>query len=187
MAALVCLLTPAAGHAALIGTFDPIENSTIDYDYTVPTNGKTYRWIFNVFSADPNASVYLTPPTQVEGFLISPTAADFNYTFTSALSYIFHETVQPGQTTILVKGPKDYNNCNGGSPIGQTCGAFYNVWGNGTFLQLSATSPVTISFSALAAPEPEIWAMMIVGMAMIGAAKRKQVARRYAAKLAGSD
>lgn len=188
LAALAFMLAPVGGHATVIvGTYDPADFPYIDYDYTVPTDGHTYKWIFDVTSTDPNASVFLSHPTQVEGFLVSPNGAGFDYTFTSAFSYTFKETVKPGQTSILVKGPQDFNNCTSGSPLGQVCGAFYNVWGNGTYLELNATSPVTIAFTALAVPEPETWAMMIVGMGMIGMAKRKRVARLYAARLAQSN
>ena len=86
LAATALLALPAAPTQAAFGSacpisgcvFDPAETSVFDFDYTIPADGKLYRWAIDFTSADPFATVTLSAPTQTEIFYRIRAGAGFD-------------------------------------------------------------------------------------------------------------
>jgi PEP-CTERM motif len=165
------------------GTF--VESSTIDY--TIPATGTTS--IFS-FAISPEGDVtfngrrtgtslfgpflqtdciFVSGPTQLDridffrdanGFFDVPNFEPFDVTFIP--------TVLPGLTNIIVGGPLSFFRCNEPGPIGELCGVRYNIFGNASSIEIFRST----------VPEPESWAMLLLGFGLIGMmARRRRVVR----------
>jgi hypothetical protein len=164
-----CLLQPDVD-----GDGNPLPFTQFGDDYTVPADGRTWLWTFRLVSDDPNATVVLDDPNQVDGtrFLGGGGQEFFFPTFT------FDQHVAPRLTTIVVGTGKDFYNCTPSTPVGQVCGETLEVFGNGTDLRLNSSLPATLYTSAVMVPEPAAWTLMIAGLGAAGAMLRR--ARRAA-------
>jgi len=147
-------------------------------DYTVPADGHTYAWRFRLESPDPNARVVLDHPSQVEW---DRYYGGGGVDVFGEPPFRFDETVTPHLTTILVSTVADFFDCSPSTQVGRLCGRDSRVWGNGTSLTLFSTSPATLFTSALAVPEPAVWALMIAGLGVVGGALRREQRRAAAA------
>jgi len=151
-------------------------------DYTVPSDGRTYRWDLWTDSLNPAVTINLSSPNE-EFALIKVSNGDgtFHQDFTAA-NWIWQETIDPGHTTIFTRSlDADYDHCSNASPLGDACAASHNVWGNGAQLTVSSRAPVTVFFSQTVVPEPAAWTMLILGFFGLGATVRRRRAMAAAA------
>ncbi len=187
-AALSALASPAA---AIICPFGCYVQSAFYVDYTVPDDGLTWRWDVFTDSTDPSITVRLVHPNQT---FTTELIANGDGTFQNVLTdffapYSWQEVlVEPNHSSYLVSAPAGFNNCSPSTLAGQVCAVTYNVWGNGSPLLITASNAVLngplvkISFAATLVPEPESWALMILGLGAAGAMLRRT--RRARAVLA---
>ncbi len=159
-----CLLDPVDGDFGY-GQFN--------FDYTVPPDGRTYRWLITFTSADPLATIFLDQPTQTEIHTTFRSSGGLDYGYDSHPSYLFSPTITPGRTSIRVRAPASFDFCSQPGPDGEICAADVNIWGNGTVLTLNSDEPVLATFSQTAVPEPATWAMLLIGFGMVGTAIRR--------------
>jgi hypothetical protein len=199
IAASTLLLAGTGAHAdkplALVNTTPvTINPATCTYgyglcgaDWSLPTDGKLYAWNFSFTSADPNATLYIAPPNQVDPDFSFPSNNLFGHTpvdsYTGpALS--FKETLGQGFTSILYQAPLDYNNCPGDGLYYVSCGVSWIVWGNADGLTVTGNSPLTFTSTFAAVPEPMEWALLLTGFGGLGLAlRRKSAARRQGAQV----
>ena len=178
-ASLIALMMPYSAAADITQCtqvaciYDPLL-SPFDEDYTVPTDGKLYRWDFRFTSLDPNATISLDSPTQLDSDLVYFLGAgNFQEVFNSPFQYTFSPTFRPGLLSIIVGAPKNFDNCSNPTEIG-LCSANYNVWGNGTRFIVTSNSPVSVLFSSTAVPEPAGWILAILGFGALGMRFRRR-------------
>lgn len=148
-------------------------------DYTVPADGRTHRWDIAFTSADPFANVTWDAPTQVEAILTYNRGGGVFETVpaTNAVAYMFRQLLMPNLTSYLVRAPASFNTCAKSVASSTPCAADYHVWGNGTSLRVTASAPVTITFSDSVVSEPGTWALLIVGLGAAGAMLRRNASR----------
>jgi hypothetical protein len=146
-----------------------------DVNYTVPPDGRTYRW--DLWTDGSNPTVTINLPSPNEDFALTKVSngdGTFHEDFSGA-GWTWLETINPGHTTIITRSlGANYDHCSGASALGDACAASYNVWGNGVLLTVSTRSPVTVFFSQTAVPEPATWAMMLGGFFGLGAILRRR-------------
>jgi hypothetical protein len=147
-------------------------------DYTVPADGRTWLWTFRLVSDDPNATVVLDDPNQVDGTLFLGGGGQTFFT----PAFVFNQTVAPLLTTIEVSTGMNYYHCTSSTPPGQVCGQTIEVFGNGTSLRLYSADEATLYTSAVMLPEPGAWTLLIAGFGAAGAMIRR--ARRATAAAA---
>lgn len=179
-------LGQGAQAAVLTGTMTTNNSGQIfpGVDYTIPSDGVTYRWDFFTDSAHPNAIITLGGPNDVysTGRVSNgdgTTHIDFN---TPAPNYVWNASYAPGHTTIFVGADPSFNNCSGATPAGVLCGVSNFVFGDSAPLSVDVKDVVTITFSAAsvsgfsatAIPEPAAWALMLAGVFGVGAALRQR-------------
>jgi hypothetical protein len=148
-------------------------------DYTVPSNGQTYRWDLWSDPSHPTALITLDAPNNT-----SATAKISNGDGTTHLdlfypppNFTWNEVVNPGHTVITVMGPASFDLCASNPSAGIACSVDNEVFGNNAFLRISNTdTPVTITFasSPIAIPEPAAWSLMIGGFLALGWALRRR-------------
>jgi hypothetical protein len=169
-------------------------------DYTVPPDGKSWRWEFTLQSVDTNATMFVNKPNEIFSVVkyqnsdgspaqmfggfhtlsvnipskIALNQEDTNYI--ASLHYNFAEHVLPHYTWIDVNAPANFDHCGDPAYANRICGGNFNIWGNSTGLTFNSTAPGKVFFSSylLAAPEPAAWALMIGGMFGVGAVLRGQ-------------
>lgn len=182
LAATALLALPSAPAAAAFGpacplsgcVFDPAETPYFDFDYTIPADGKLYRWAIDFTAADPLATVSLSTPTQTEIFYTIRAGAGFDELYDGNAPYTFAPTITPGRSVWLVRAPKAFDFCARPGPDGEVCAAVVQIFGNGTFLTVNSTAPITAFFSESAVPEPATWLTLILGFGLTGAAIRRR-------------
>jgi hypothetical protein len=159
-----------------------IDGPFYPYDYTLPDDGGLYEWVFAFISPDPNATLFVSPPNQINVFTSYNTSGGLVQTFGGTIIGVysfegmtFTETETPGLTKIIYQAPLSYDNC-AVSPISATvpCGVEFQVWGNGSFFEDNSTAPVTGTAIFQALPEPAAWTLMLVGFGGLGAALRRR-------------
>lgn len=145
-------------------------------DYTLPSDGLTYRWDFFTDSAHPNAIITLGGPNDVFAIdKISDGGGATHSAFSASdPGYIWNVVYAPGHTTIFVGAAPSFNNCSAATPAGVLCGETNDVFGDSVALGVNVKDIVTISFSQSAVPEPAAWALMLAGVFSIGAALRQR-------------
>jgi hypothetical protein len=183
-AALLASGIPVAASASFecdTCVFDPTEQDRIDYDYTVPSDGRTYRWTIMSTSSDPTATIRLAEPNQTE---VLYDYRDGSFIYDGSPSYRFDQTVTPGLTTILVRAPRSFDLCDEPGSMTDPCRAVVHIWGNGTFLTVAGSAPITATFSESVVPEPASWTLMISGFGVAGAAMRYRRRRSATARFA---
>ena len=173
--------TPLAG-AARCNAGPLIDSSTIDY--TIPATGNNIIFSFAItpagnitFNGRPAGTALIGPFSQNDCIFVSgPTQLDRFDFFREAdgvinevpnfdpFDFTFIPTILPGFTDIIVGGPRSFFTCNEPGPIGELCGVRYNIFGN--------SSAIVIFQSTI--PEPEMWAMMIIGFGVIGVTARRR-------------
>lgn len=167
-------------------------SSPIDLDYTVLTDGRTHTWTFRFTSADPNARLFLDFPSQVDALFEVRTRTGSMPARNQSPVYTFSQQVLPGFTQIISSAPQSFDYCNlANRPIGELCSRNQRIWGNGTYLFVNSTAPVSGVFtesvsapvSPPAVPEPSTWAMLILGFGGIGAMMRRRAPRSPALDL----
>jgi PEP-CTERM motif len=178
-AALSALASPAA---AIICPYGCYVQSAFYVDYTVPDDGLTYRWDVYTDSTDPSITVRLAHPNET---FTTEQIANGDGTFQNVMTEFFAPyswqelSVEPNHSSYLVSAPAGFNDCNPSTPAGQLCGVTYNVWGNGDPLLITASNAVMngplvhISFAVSLVPEPESWALIILGFGAAGAMLRR--------------
>ena len=174
-------LSPAARAATVLShcttgcTTDSSGSLTIDY--TVPSDGMTYRWDLYTDPSHPTATITLQLPNEVSGIdYVSNGDGTTTPNYVADPGYIFNEVSDPGHTIITVWSNPSFNNCTSTTAAGTLCRADNSVFGNGASLTVDVDSPVTITFAqtALGVPEPAVWSLMIVGFGTLGWALRRR-------------
>ena len=145
-------------------------------DYTVPSDGLTYRWDLWTDASHPTASITLEGPNDV--FAID-NISNGNGTTSPSFTipgFLFNEVVAPGHTTITVRSDADFNNCAGNPAAGTICSADNSIFGDSVNLKVNVASPVTITFAqtAIGVPEPAVWSLLICGFGALGWALRRR-------------
>jgi len=169
------------GKAGCAFTYEPDpdhsygNDTPFDFDYTVPTDGRLHLWTFRFTSADPNASLALQSPSQLDAITTTRTADGPEDSFDSnGPPFLFSTASKPGAFTVAVKGPRAYDYCSSRSgPVGQVCGRYMEIYGNGTVLTVSSLSTVNGVFTENV-PEPASWALLMTGFAAVGTALRQR-------------
>jgi hypothetical protein len=143
-------------------------------DYTVPTDGLLHEW--DIWADNPSAIISLQSPNELFGLSnISNGDGTFHSgLFAPSWSGFLGETSSPGHLEILLRGPKDFNDCTSSTPAGVMCGAQNFIWGNGTQLSVNVQDVVHIWSTDTVIPEPSAWLLMIVGVFGVGAALRRR-------------
>lgn len=179
LCALVLMASPAAAYEWSYfldqdRVVDPVQDPSIFLDYTVPADGKTYRWDFFLQSEDPDATISLKAPNEVFGVGKIVAGPDtFNATFVMP-AYSFYEIKGPGLVSYIVSAQADFDHCDQPGPVGSMCAAYYAVWGNADAMKIDAKAPITVHLSVSAVPEPSTWALMIAGFGACGVMLRRQ-------------
>ena len=151
-------------------------------DYTVPADGRTYRWDLWTDSLDPAVTVGISAPNEV---FTDGRVANGDGSFHTVLLpdpiYTFAGDVKPGHTSYVVGTQASFDTCGPSSPAGQLCEVSYNVWGNGIFLSVGGLTPgprglpsVRVFFAQTVVPEPQSWALAILGLGAAGAMLRRR-------------
>ena len=178
-AALFLTGMPVAAAASFDCTqcvFDPTVQKYYDYDYTVPPDGRTYRWTIALAGSDPAATISLSGPNQTDLFY---DYRDGNQVYDGNPPHRFDQTVTPGLTAIFVRAPRAFDVCDQPGSNTKPCRATVHIWGNGSFLTVTGTAPVTATFSESLVPEPASWTLMVIGFGVGGAVLRsRRTARR---------
>jgi hypothetical protein len=183
--ALTVLATGSAAHAAKylglafdsFGTPFVIDPTLGPYwlDYTLPTDGRLYLWTFSYASADPNSAFYVPAPNEVDQYFNYKTDDDLTFSTNGPNGMQFQETATPGLTSILYQAPLAFNTCaTAGTSNVTPCSAQYNIWGNADPFAVIGASPLTITETLTAIPEPAEWAMLLAGFGGLGAALRRR-------------
>lgn len=149
----------------------------LEADYTVPSDGKTYRWDIFYETDDPAGYVTLDAPSQVEAFLLrSLGGGATQIEFSLDVDYVFTQlTTSFGVVSYRMRAPADFDNCTAATPAGEICGATYNVFGNGTRIHAFGGSPVTlVGITSTEVPEPGAWGLMILGFGGVGSMVRRR-------------
>jgi hypothetical protein len=158
-------------------------NGSLVVDYTVPSDGQTYRWDLWSDASHPTAMITLAGPNDVNATARTSNGngtTSFNPVFTLP-DFTWNEVVTPGHTEITVFGPPSFNFCAGNTPAGTVCNVNNSIFGDSVFLNVANTSgPVSVTFSSIAIPEPATWSLLIGGFLALGWALRR---RRSAAGL----
>lgn len=150
-------------------------NDALEVNYTIPPDGRTWRWTFTYSDAAPGAIVRLSDPNQTDVNLTIRTADGFDYLYVPNPLFRFEETLVPGvRSSYLVKAPRAFDVCATPGPIGQICARDVQIWGNAAFLVNASSDPVTVTVSQALVPEPASWAMLLTGFALIGTAARRR-------------
>ncbi len=175
---VLCAGAPASANTFVIDPSAMPGNTPGSYiwffDYTVPADGRPYRWDFSFTSTDPNATLFLDPPNQVDSIAEYETASGETGVSAGFPSYLFDETEKPGLLSILVQAPAAYDHCVANVIAVAPCGMIYEVFGNGTQFTGSALEPLTVTWTITAVPEPAQWVLMLVGMGVLGAGLRRR-------------
>lgn len=177
-AVFLAAATPAA--AAFVGpcglatcTLDPADSpygdGSFDFDYTVPADGRTYRW---TITTDPLATITLAEPNQTEIITTIRTGTGFDTGYDGNPAYVFAPTITPGRSSWIVRAPRAFDVCASPGPEGEVCAAVVNIWGNGTLLTVGGSAPVVARFSESLVPEPGVWGMLVVGFGLVGGVLR---------------
>ncbi len=152
-------------------------SGSLKVDYTVPSDGLTYRWDLTTDPSHPTATITLQAPNNVFGI---DNVSNGNGTTTLSFAvpnFLFNEVVAPGHTTITVWSDADFNDCASNPAKGTICSADNSVFGNGANLKVAGvSSPVTITFAqtAIGVPEPAVWSLLIGGFGALGLALRRR-------------
>ncbi len=144
-------------------------------DYTVPPDGRLYRW--DLWTDTPDVTIHLPHPNETfDTEIVSDGNGAFhNASFLLGVGYAWSEVQAASHTTIYTRTNQvDFNHCTSSSPAGDVCAASFNVWGNGSVLSVNSRTPVTVFFSQTAIPEPAAWALMLTGFFGLGAAVRRR-------------
>jgi hypothetical protein len=159
-------------------------SGSLQVDYTVPSDGLTYRWDLWSDPSHPNAMITLAAPNDVNATARTSngdgtTSFDPVYTLPD---FTWNEIVAPGHTEIMVFGPASFNFCAGNTPAGTVCNVNNSIFGDNSYLNVAdVTGAVTVTFAStpIAIPEPAAWALMIGGFLVVGGAlrRRRSVAR----------
>jgi hypothetical protein len=188
---IAALALGQSAHAAqLVGSMTTNNLGQVPFgvDYTVPSDGLTYRWDFFTDSSHPNALISLATPNLVSatekvslgnGMTRNVNIDDPAFTWDVVTS-------DPGHLSILVSAPASYNTCTAATAAGTICGMTYSIFGDNASLGVNVHDAVTISYIATAIPEPAAWLLMTAGVFSIGAAlrQRRRVQREAQAVLA---
>ena len=152
-------------------------SGALKVDYTVPSDGLTYRWDLTTDPSHPTATITLQSPNDVFGIdHVSNGDGTTTMSFESP-DFLFNEVIAPGHTTITVWSDADFNNCASNPAKGTICAADNSVFGNGANLKVAGVdSPVTITFAqtAIGVPEPAVWSLLITGFGGLGWALRRR-------------
>lgn len=169
-----------AGHAAALTLGSCASGCVTDagslfnVDYTVPADGRTYRW--ELWTDTPGVLITLSSPNET---FDADTVSNGDGTFHSdafllGAGFDWDETEAPSHTTIFTRTlMSNFDHCGPTSPAGEICAAQFNVWGNGAFVSTDSREDIKIFFSSVAVPEPATWALMIGGFFGLGAALRR--------------
>ena len=164
--------------AVLTGTMTTNNSGQIfpGVNYTVPSDGLTYRWDFFTDSAHPNAIITLGGPNDIFAIdkISNGDGTTHNAFSATNPNFMWNAIYAPGHTTIFVEADPSFNNCSGAIPAGALCGRTNNVFGDSAALGVNVQDIVTITFSATAVPEPAAWALMLTGVFGIGAVLRQR-------------
>jgi PEP-CTERM motif-containing protein len=171
-AALVVACAGQAGAASfarlpVAGIAGPAGSNAYQVDYTVAPRE---QWNFWLDTTDPLATISLDRPNQVDQTLLY---TDGHASGIYGGTYRWDVFQSPGKLSIQVDEPVSWNDCATPGVVG-LCAVTYNVWGNGTtYLHVNSTEPWTLQWSVTSiVPEPATWAMMLMGIAGLGAALR---------------
>lgn len=177
-AALTLAATPALaafGPTCPTGgcVYDPLEETfygtgVFGFDYTVPPSGVSYLWAIDYTSRDPAATLFLTDPNETDVVYTVRTGTGFFTIVDLNPKYRFAETVKPGRTTIAVRAPRQFDFCATPGPVGQTCAADVQIFGNGTELIATGGAPIFVTFSESVVPEPSAWTLLVAGFGLVG-------------------
>ncbi len=178
VAITACALQSGDANAAVVQILS-LNDGLAWFDYTVPTDGLTYKWTFQADSAHPDAIIAIDRPNDAFAFeAISRGGGIVDYV-DEAAPYQWQVDTRPGLTTILVSSQGDnYWNCSATTPAGTVCGEGFNVWGDNARITLSengqpVNGPDVVTFSAASAvPEPQIWMVLLLGLLGLGTALR---------------
>jgi PEP-CTERM motif len=198
-----CLLTPSlllapaishaqswssctANSACIFQNIEVAPDEGWNFDGTIPDDGRS--WILRAF-VTPGYTVAVQDLNQVDHFdLYRDGMGGVYYDLTSASYEFTGPTYVRGLSTAqwdvydyyFRPGSRPFNNCDTPGPADSKCGAFTNWWWNGAGLNVSGPEGyANVQLGLLAVPEPASWAMLIVGVGLIGG-----VARRRARMLA---
>lgn len=180
-----------AAHATVLTGTLTTDNSgyvPLGVDYTIPSDGRIYRWDLWADSAHPTALITLGSPNDV--FAVGRVSnGDGTTHLDLALpdpAYLWNAVYAPGHTTIFVEAPASFNSCSGATSAGVLCAVSNNVWGDAASLGVNVHDVVNISFSATAIPEPAAWLLMIAGVFGVGGVlrRRRRLLREAQAALA---
>ena len=155
-------------------------SGSLQVDYTIPSNGQTYRWDLWSDASHPTAVITLAAPNDAFGALFTSKGDGTATQSFLAPSFTFNEIQAPGHTQIRVWAPADFNFCSSAPAAGTTCGISDSIFGDSSLLSVNVADHVTVTFTSTAVPEPAVWSLMIGGFGAVGWVLRR---RRAAAGL----
>ena len=152
-------------------------SGSLKVDYTVPSDGLTYRWDLFTDASHPTAAITLQGPNNLFSIVDTSNGNGTTAESFTVPDFLFNEVVAPGHTTITVWSQADFNNCASHPAAGTICSIDNSVFGNLANLKVSGVdSPVTITFAqtAISVPEPATWSLLIGGFGALGWALRRR-------------
>jgi len=161
-----------------------------DLDYTVPADGKVYRW--DLWTSDPSVTALLYSPNQVDGFNFISNGDGTSHLDLNGFAppFTFDFAAGPdGHSYYTVSAPAQFDHCGPSSPAGEVCRNVIEVFGNGGSLKLDVGGQpwrpgdpeVKVFFAQSLVPEPQSWALAVLGFGALGVALRRRRAAGLAA------
>jgi hypothetical protein len=174
---------PAARAAALLNSCPTLcttnSSGILLVDYTVPSDGQTYRWDLWSDPGHPAALITLDAPndTSATAKISNGNGTTHTDLFYPPPNFTWNEVVNPGHTVITVSGPANFDFCASNPSAGVACAVDNQIFGDSSFLRVTnIDGPATITFasSPIAVPEPAAWSLMIGGFLALGWALRRR-------------
>ncbi|SFJ66720.1 PEP-CTERM protein-sorting domain-containing protein [Sphingomonas sp. NFR04] len=150
-------------------------------DGRIPDDGRSYIFRAKVTAGVP---VVISGPNEVQTFnLFRGDLAEWDGNWNVPFTYtgpVLNASLSDADWSVydwfFKPGVLPYDNCSQPGPIGALCGRHTNWFWNagGIYSTGSDEEPFMFSLELIAVPEPSSWALLIAGVAMVGATVRRR-------------